>query len=64
MLVARNRCVCPNCLNQILRQVRDVVMEEVIYRIKFCSACRQEIAVPFLLVFDDNRPEDEMEVDL
>ncbi len=57
--------VCPHCgCGSHHKEIDTTEMELCLYRIKDCGNCGKRFVVPYLLCFDEDRPEDQMEYEI
>jgi len=55
---------CPYCGSYSILLRDEIMMDCSAYKVFDCFKCSERYAVPYLLIFDDQRPKDEMEVEL
>jgi formate dehydrogenase maturation protein FdhE len=63
--IAESENVCPNCgCGSNHELVSETALECTFYRVVKCSLCNHNFANAYLLTYDEDRPEDEMEIEL
>lgn len=55
---------CPECKSYNNEIIHEWNLEAAAYKHMFCKDCKTQFIVPYLVMFDEDRPEDEMEVDI
>jgi len=56
--------VCPHCnCNGHHKELDSFMLECAAYKIMSCGDCGDKFANPYLLSFDEDRPEEDMELD-
>jgi len=63
--VAESENVCHHCNHNWGHEtVKEVMLECAAYRVLQCSECKKDFANAYLIQYDEERPEDEMTIEL
>lgn len=56
--------VCPHCEGEDASEISEWLLEVSAYKEVKCNSCHKVYVIPYLILFDDYRPKDEMTIEL